>query len=103
MKVGVASADEEFRAPDPLPVSEDWSPVIDALAKHKGSRPLIVHEVIPDNTPEKNVARALAGKKRSLEKALSKLQGPNGRPLTDFVEVGYNGTRNLAVRIRAQG
>lgn len=103
MKVAVASGDEEFRAPDPVAVAEDWSPVIDALAHHKGSRPLIAYDVIPENTPEKNIARALAGKKRSLEKALGKLQGPNGRPLTDFVEVGYNGVRNLALRIRPQG
>lgn len=106
MKVSLAK-ENEFRTPAPAAGNkQDWEEVINALGKAvqsgnlKPGSPLKIDDVIPEDTPEKNVARALAGAKRSLQKALSAVQGPGGKPLTDYLEVGYIGSRALGIRMR---
>jgi hypothetical protein len=104
--VSVAADDAEFSTPPELK-QQDWTPVIEGLAAalkskqfHKGSKPLRIDGVVPDGTLEKNMARALSGAKRSLSKALSKIEGPNGKPLSDFLEVGYLGKAALGIRFK---
>lgn len=99
--VAAAEAESEFRTAPETKAKTDWADVINAIAKlGPNSKPLVVSEVVDTDTPEKNVARALAGAKRSLAKALETYKGPGGKPLLDFIEIGYIGTHSLGIRVR---
>jgi hypothetical protein len=98
----VQQEESEFQLPSASTSSGiDWSDVIDAIGKlTPQSKPLRIDEVLPSDVPEKNKMRALAGARRSLLKALSKLQVRDGKTAADFVDVGYAKGEALVVRLK---